>query len=88
MSSSWQPIHTAPLDTPLILTDGKQTVCGYGDEDENRGLRWLYHDYPDDYNLYEFKPTCWMYLPDPIGKEKQEPVEKIEIDDKITLTLF
>lgn len=59
----WQPIETAPKDgEAIILTNGGAVVYGYFEEDCNK---WLYHDYPDNYNLYPFIPTHWMPLPEP-----------------------
>jgi hypothetical protein len=66
MSDKWMTIDTFPiyqLDTTVLLFDGKEVVAGYFRDEELSGF--YYHDYPDDYNLYRFKPTHWMPLPTP-----------------------
>lgn len=63
----WQPIETFNSEgddsTTILLCSGKEVVAGYWRQEELMGF--YYHDYPDNYNLYDFKPTHWMPLPKP-----------------------
>ena len=73
--SEWQPIETAPKDgTNILLTNGRQGVCGYwGEWRQSAFLRqrdnwcsyWLVQECGT-------QPTHWMSLPEPPANPRSD----------------
>lgn len=59
---SWQPIETAPLDTPVIVFDAP--AVGEARHIEDHGWYWAGND-PTDVWGGQIYPTHWMPLPEP-----------------------
>lgn len=62
----WQPIKTAPLNVPIIVTDGSRQFMAM------QKTSWVYSDAPPSCsnsggiaNIGKpFTPTLWMAMPD------------------------
>ncbi len=67
----WQPIETAPMDTPVLIWDGQMMATAYcwAFESSPERKHWSIHGASG----YEFEeefdaPTHWMPLPEPPHK--------------------
>ena len=74
-ATKWQPIATAPRDTPILVTDGEIIVVGERGE-YWRGVdrTWPVGFYGDDWEWYfEWEDlTHWMPLPPLPGEQGKQ----------------
>jgi hypothetical protein len=67
--SEWQPIETAPRDTPvLIYQSGVDMAVAVGSITPRNTLVW----FDPCYDVVTFQPTHWMPLPNGPSKDQSE----------------
>lgn len=63
----WQPIETAPLDVPILITDGKIVTVTNLARSTGSNRIWMYSygfgGYEFDYDFEFEQATHWMLLP-------------------------
>ena len=79
-ATKWQPIATAPRDTPILVTDGKVVVsgewgklCGGSVTDFLDPIGLIGHEW--EWSFDERELTHWMPLP-PLPDEQDEQCAK------------
>ena len=79
-TTKWQPIATAPLDTPILVTDGNVVVVGMF-ERLGKGVDSLWFapvgfgGYEWEWNFEDDQLTHWMPLP-PLPDKQGEQCAK------------